>query len=123
MSNYPQGLLDFIQQSPSCFHAIDIIKKQLTANGFLQLLESDSWELEAGKSYFVTRNLSSIIAFKVPRPDFVSFHIVASHSDSPTFKIKMQNWKLAAQAPNIHNSIRNAMVGCYVLLGLTALFL
>ncbi|HJB26571.1 MAG TPA: M18 family aminopeptidase [Firmicutes bacterium] len=88
MSNYPQGLLDFIQQSPSCFHAIDIIKKQLTANGFLQLLESDSWELEAGKSYFVTRNLSSIIAFKVPRPDFVSFHIVASHSDSPTFKIK-----------------------------------
>ena len=37
---------------------------------------------------FVTRNLSSIIAFKVPSKEYRSFHIVASHSDSPTFKIK-----------------------------------
>ena len=36
----------------------------------------------------MTRNLSSVIAFKVPTKDFKSFHIVASHSDSPTFKIK-----------------------------------
>ena len=88
MSEYSQKLLDFIQQSPSCFHAIDSIKKELTAKGFSELQESESWQLEAGKSYFVTRNLSSIIAFKVPRADFISFHIVSSHSDSPTFKIK-----------------------------------
>ena len=36
----------------------------------------------------MTRNLSSVIAFKVPTKNFKSFHIVASHSDSPTFKIK-----------------------------------
>lgn len=88
MSNHIQGLLDFIHRSPSCFHAIDSIKVQLRENGFIQLLESDCWKLEAGKSYFVTRNLSSIIAFKVPAADFTGFHIIASHSDSPTFKIK-----------------------------------
>ncbi len=43
---------------------------------------------QEGGKYFVTRNLSSVIAFKVPTKDFNSFHIVASHSDSPTFKIK-----------------------------------
>ncbi len=88
MSNHSKGLLEFIQKSPSCFHAIDTIKTQLANHGFMQLQESACWKLEAGKSYFVTRNLSSIIAFKVPCPDFSSFHIVASHSDSPTFKIK-----------------------------------
>ena len=45
-------------------------------------------EREKGKKYYVTRNLSSVIAFKIPQNDFKSFHIVASHSDSPTFKIK-----------------------------------
>lgn len=88
MSKHIQGLLEFIQHSPSCFHTIDSIKAQLRENGFTELLESDCWKLEAGKSYFVTRNLSSIIAFKVPAADFTGFHIVASHSDSPTFKIK-----------------------------------
>lgn len=81
-------LFDFIQQSPSCFHVIENVKKQLTEQGFEELCENKNWQIKEGGKYFVTRNLSSVIAFKVPTKDFKSFHIVASHSDSPTFKIK-----------------------------------
>ena len=83
-----QELFDFIQQSPSCFHVIENVKKQLTEQGFEKLCENKNWQIKEGGKYFVTRNLSSVIAFKVPTKDFKSFHIVASHSDSPTFKIK-----------------------------------
>lgn len=83
-----QELFDFIQQSPSCFHVIENVKKQLTEQGFEELYENKNWQIKEGGKYFVTRNLSSVIAFKVPTKDFKSFHIVASHSDSPTFKIK-----------------------------------
>lgn len=83
-----QELFDFIQQSPSCFHVIENVKKQLTEQGFEELCENKNWQIKEGGKYFVTRNLSSVIAFKVPTKNFKSFHIVASHSDSPTFKIK-----------------------------------
>ena len=81
-------LFQFIENSPSCFHAIETIRKKLHAEGFIELVEGRSWQIEKGKKYYVTRNLSSIIAFKIPENDFKNFHIVASHSDSPTFKIK-----------------------------------
>ena len=83
-----QELFDFIQQSPSCFHVIENVKKQLTEQGCEELCENKNWQIKEGGKYFVTRNLSSVIAFKVPTKNFKSFHIVASHSDSPTFKIK-----------------------------------
>ena len=83
-----EELFQFIENSPSCFHAIETITKKLNAEGFIELVEGRSWQIEKGKKYYVTRNLSSIIAFKIPENDFKNFHIVASHSDSPTFKIK-----------------------------------
>ncbi len=81
-------LFRFIKNSPSCFHAIATIREELLGHGFIELPEGKKWELQAGKQYFVTRNQSSVLAFKVPTADFTSFHIVASHSDSPTFKLK-----------------------------------
>ena len=57
---------------------------------FIQLEEKEHWNLEEGKSYFVERNGSSMIAFHLPKKDFQGFHIVASHSDSPTYRIKEQ---------------------------------
>lgn len=81
-------LLKFIEKSPSCFHAIETIKEELKDNGFTELIEGQQWKLQQGKKYYVTRNLSSIIAFKVPEKGYKSFHIVASHSDAPTFKVK-----------------------------------
>lgn len=81
-------MLDFIQKSPSCFHAIYNIKEQLEKNGFSELKEEEIWKLEEGKKYFVRRNASSIISFTVPCKNFQGFLMTASHSDSPSFKIK-----------------------------------
>ncbi len=82
------GLLDFIKKSPSPFHAVKNVAEQLKAAGVMSLSEGEVWNLQAGKSYFVTRNDSSLIAFSLPKEKFTSFSICASHSDSPSFKIK-----------------------------------
>ena len=87
-SNHVKQLFKFIENSPSCFHAIKTITEELKNEGFVEIKEKDTWQIEQGKKYYVTRNLSSVIAFKIPQNDFKSFNIVASHSDSPTFKIK-----------------------------------
>ena len=84
-----QKLLSLLERCPSCFHAIEVMKEELSKFGAIELKEYEAWDLEAGKRYFVTRNDSSIIAFRVGHHlENYSFNIAASHSDSPTFKIK-----------------------------------
>ena len=83
-------LLSFIEQSPTAFHAVESAAAILEQEGFSHLCEGDSWNLEAGKGYYVTRNQSSIIAFRVPAAEPTSFMISASHTDSPTFKLKSE---------------------------------
>lgn len=86
---YTEDLFHFIQTSPSMFHSIQSIRNRLDENGFVYLGEETSWNLEKGKSYYTIRNHSSIIAFKVGETlDDYHFQMCASHSDSPTFKIK-----------------------------------
>lgn len=81
-------LFDFIKNSPTPFHAVKNAGEALEKAGFLPLCESGEWSLERGKGYYVTRNGSSVIAFKVPEGDFSGFMMTASHCDSPAFKIK-----------------------------------
>lgn len=81
-------ILGFIKESPSCFHAVKKIADEMKSCGFTELSEKEKWNLSAGGKYFVTRNSSSIISFAIPKNDFRSFRIVASHSDSPGFKVK-----------------------------------
>ena len=81
-------LLDFIQKSPSCYHAVENLAQTLCDTGFLELSEGAPWRLQRGGRYFIRRNLSSLLAFKIPEGEIRGFQIAASHSDSPTFKIK-----------------------------------
>ena len=81
-------LLTFIDQSPSPFHAVDTLAKTLSAAGYTRLSESSPWQLASGGKYFVTRNGSSLLAFRIPRADFTGFLFSASHSDAPTFRVK-----------------------------------
>lgn len=86
-----KNLLSFIKNSPSCFHVVASIKKILKREGYVELKESESFTITPLGKYYVTRNDSSIIAFKVGEVlDSHSFNIVASHSDSPSFKVKPQ---------------------------------
>ena len=79
----------FIHNCPSMFHSVATIACELEAKGFTRLREKDAWNLEAGKGYYTIRNNSSIIAFALPEnlTDY-HFQMSASHTDSPTFKIK-----------------------------------
>ena len=86
--NWAEECLTFIEQSVSCYHAIEMVEKRLEKNGFLPLDEKDIWKIEAGRSYLVKRGEASLAAFRVPEGEVKGFHIVASHSDSPSFKVK-----------------------------------
>lgn len=82
-------MLEFIEKSPSCFHVIENIRQSLEHEGFEELKETEEWSIVSGGKYFVIRNNSSLIAFRLPeRKGIRGFHIAASHSDSPTFKVK-----------------------------------
>lgn len=83
-----QELFSFIESSPTAFHAVDTMKQMLDEEGYEQLLESRLWELKEGGKYYVIRNGTSLIAFRVPKKTFCGFRIMAAHSDSPTFRIK-----------------------------------
>lgn len=83
-----RDLIHFIAKSPSTFHAVRGIKAALLYAGFTEIREEDTWQIEKGGKYVVTRNGSALMAFTVPKEGAESFHITASHCDSPTFKIK-----------------------------------
>lgn len=82
-------LLDFLQKSPTAFHAVETIENELQQNGYEKLLEGQVWQIAPGGKYYVTRNNTSVIAFHVgTKLENYSFNVAASHSDYPTFKIK-----------------------------------
>ena len=81
-------LIHFIESSPSCFHAVNFMEDLLLKEQFIQLRENEKWRIQRGGRYFVVRNGSALIAFTVPEQDFPGMRIMASHSDSPSFKIK-----------------------------------
>jgi aspartyl aminopeptidase len=81
--------LDFLKNSPTAFHAVKELSKILDKSGFKKINENDKWNLNKGEKYYFTRNNSSLLAFIMPNKiESLSYNIVASHTDSPTFKIK-----------------------------------
>ena len=85
--NHTQQLLNFIEKCPSPYHRAETLSKILDENGFTRIYEQDNRALLPGGKYYVLRNYSSVIAFKIPK-DVKAFNIIAAHLDSPTFKIK-----------------------------------
>ena len=83
-------LLDFLQGSPTPFHAVANMASMLEEGGFVHLDEANSWELKPGTSYFVIRNDSALVAFKTGNHDLVSngIHLAGTHTDSPCLKVK-----------------------------------
>ena len=81
-------LFSFLDHSPNAFFAVRNMCDILQRAGMIRLYEGTPWELEAGKGYYVTRNDSAIIAFRIPKRDYTGFQMMASHCDSPVLKIK-----------------------------------
>jgi aspartyl aminopeptidase len=87
-----QGLIDFLKASPTPFHATASLAQRLAAAGFQHLDERTTWHTEAGGRYYVTRNDSSIIAFKLGKrsPLEGGLRLVGAHTDSPCLRVKPQ---------------------------------
>ena len=90
MSISINALINFIEKSPTVFHAVASCAEILDSQGYSRLFEGNEWNLEAGKGYYITRNQSSVIAFRIPKGTPRNFLVAASHTDSPMFKVKAE---------------------------------
>lgn len=89
LANFNKQLFNFLDASPTPFHATANLKSMLEKAGFNALAESESWQLKPTQSYYVTRNGSSIIAFRMPaEPNKNGFRMIGAHTDSPCLKLK-----------------------------------
>lgn len=82
------NILDFIRECTDCWHTAATVANILKEQGYSPLDEGDKWNLAPGGKYFVMRNMSSVISFKVPDSEPTGFMISAAHGESPSFKIK-----------------------------------
>lgn len=94
MNNHPliEDLLQFIDASPSPWHAAFTAEQRLQVFGFQRLKESDAWSCLTGGRYYVVRGDSSIIAFVIGQKPLqeTGFRILGAHTDSPGLRVKPQ---------------------------------
>ncbi|MCF7796601.1 MAG: M18 family aminopeptidase [Lentisphaeria bacterium] len=85
-----QDLLDFINASPTAYHAVIETRKRLKDSGYTELHEHDEWQLEAGGKYYTTRSDTALIAWHMgTQPAWeTGIRLISAHSDSPGFRIK-----------------------------------
>ena len=81
-------LKNFLDASPSVYHAVDNIVHMLEEKGYTRLSEAKPWEILPGGKYYLTRCGSAVLAFRIPQGTPKGFMMSASHSDRPTFKVK-----------------------------------
>ena len=89
-TEFNNDLIEFLDSSPTPWHAVNTMKSRLDAAGFQQLDERDTWSLEQGQGYYVIRNGSSIVAFRTGKksPVEAGIRMVGAHTDSPCLKVK-----------------------------------
>ena len=83
-------LIDFIDASPSPWHAVASVEQRLLAQRFTRLEENERWQLAAGGRYYTVRGGASLIAFILGNRPLVDtgFRIVGAHTDSPGLRLK-----------------------------------
>lgn len=81
-------LLNFIDRSPSQFHASATVAAMLDENGFTEINECEKWNLKPGGKYYTVRNGSSLIAFEIPAGAVRGIMAGSAHTDSPAYRIK-----------------------------------
>lgn len=90
VTTHAQALLDYIDASPSPWHAVKTSEKALCTKGFSELNEGDAWSFERSGRYYVKRDDSSIIAFTIGTNDLAKdgFRLLGAHTDSPGLRVK-----------------------------------
>lgn len=87
---FARDLINFIDNSPSSFHATKNVEEKLIQEGFEKLDLGEKWTLEKKGKYYAVKNSSAIIAFIVGRGEVEEdgFKLIGAHTDAPGFKIK-----------------------------------
>ncbi|MBD3639961.1 MAG: M18 family aminopeptidase [Marinobacter sp.] len=87
---FNKDLIEFLNDSPTPWHAVSTMKSRLDAAGFEQLDEREDWSLDRNRGYYVIRNGSSIVAFRTGTNDVSTggIRMVGAHTDSPCLKVK-----------------------------------
>jgi len=88
MNKNVSDFIEFLDNSPSCYHATANLEKLVAAAGYTRLYEHEDWTLLPGEKYYMIRGGTTMIAFRIPRKKPLGFMMSASHVDRPTFKIK-----------------------------------
>lgn len=83
-----EELFRFLDAGVSAFHSTAAAAAILEAEGYVNCPESAAWELAPGGKYYTTRNGSAVLAWRMPKGELTGWHAAASHSDSPTWRIK-----------------------------------
>lgn len=87
---FAKDLIDFIDGSPSSFHAAKRVEEILVKEGFNKINSEDKWKLEKEGKYYITKNNSAIIGFVIGKGELEEdgFKLIGAHTDAPTFRIK-----------------------------------
>ena len=91
---YPQAkarvdaLFNFVDNSPTAFHAALNEAAYLDKHGFTALNWEDEWKFEAGDRHYIIVGGTTVIAFIVGQEASKGYRLVGSHNDSPTLMIK-----------------------------------
>lgn len=85
-NDFNEGLLGFLDASPTSFHATQNMSMMFENAGFIKLQENEKWNLKQSSKYYVTRNDSSVIAFTYPESK--NYTMIGAHTDSPNLKLK-----------------------------------
>jgi aspartyl aminopeptidase len=85
-----QDLLEYIDASPTPFHAVAETVTRLEAHGYCALDESEPWDVSPGDKVYMVRGGGSVAAFHIGSvaPSEAGFHLVGAHTDSPNLRIK-----------------------------------
>lgn len=87
---FAKSLINFIDASPSAFHATKNVEEILVKEGFKRVNLKDKWKLEKEGKYYTIKNNSAIVGFTIGKGEIESegFKLIGAHTDAPTFKIK-----------------------------------
>ena len=86
-SPFVDRLTNFLDRSPTPWHAVANIAEHLERSGFIRLDERAAWCLEASATYFVVRSDGALVAWRQP-VDVVGWTIFGAHTDSPNLRVR-----------------------------------